>query len=638
MSYILNKTDGTLLVTLVDGAIDTTSTDLTLIGRNYKGFGEFINENNIKLLENFSSSGAPNNPLRGQLWYDTADARLKLFNGSDWKVAGGPIVSNQEPNNLVAGDLWIDDAKNRLYFWDGTDLVLVGPSYTAGQGKTGFEADSVIDDGNVERTILKQFVGGVLAGIHSRVQFRPGNGFDIQGYPTDPDDTQTPKRQIIKVGFNPVNPTGTNYKYHGTASTADALVDGSGTTYDFTNFIATTGNQNMTGSLFVKNSGGLAIGVGDSKYHTIKIDGTTTVFENQQGGSDIDFRIRVGNSTNSALYIDSLNQYVGFFNTSPSAALDITGNGKVSGDFEVGGNLTVTGSTLAFDVSKFSIEGKTLDLAVSSDSTVPTDAAIDGGGIQLASTTGSKDILWRNALSAWTFNQNINLQDTDEIGNPAIYIKGAIKLSATELHNTVTKATGITQVGTLTALDVDNLNLNGSTITSSSGLNISTSGDIVVNSQKITGVASPTATNHVATKGYVDEQRQIEPIILSMDITGLTNPNTPGTGAGPVTDVIAILTAMYTAGSKNLTNGAKAVIHAVDYSSASVSGIDITAAMSKSTVSVDKNNVVNAQSVVQDVTFSTASGNATLTPNRYTMVFSVSGGAWTHDSTTTYTP
>ena len=638
MSYILNKTDGTLLVTLVDGAIDTTSTDLTLIGRNYKGFGEFINENNIKLLENFSSSGAPNNPLRGQLWYDTADARLKLFNGSDWKVAGGPIVSNQEPNNLVAGDLWIDDAKNRLYFWDGTDLVLVGPSYTAGQGKTGFEADSVIDDGNVERTILKQFVGGVLAGIHSRVQFRPGNGFDIQGYPTDPDDTQTPKRQIIKVGFNPVNPTGTNYKYHGTASTADALVDGSGTTYDFTNFIATTGNQNMTGSLFVKNSGGLAIGVGDSKYHTIKIDGTTTVFENQQGGSDIDFRIRVGNSTNSALYIDSLNQYVGFFNTSPSAALDITGNGKVSGNFEVGGNLTVTGSTLAFDVSKFSIEGKTLDLAVSSDSTVPTDAAIDGGGIQLASTTGSKDILWRNTLSAWTFNQNINLQDTDEIGNPAIYIKGAIKLSATELHNTVTKATGITQVGTLTALDVDNLNLNGSTITSSSGLNITTSGDIVVNSQKITGVASPTATNHVATKGYVDEQRQIEPIILSMDITGLTNPNTPGTGAGPVTDVIAILTAMYTAGSKNLTNGAKAVIHAVDYSSASVSGIDITAAMSKSTVSVDKNNVVNAQSVVQDVTFSTASGNATLTPNRYTMVFSVSGGAWTHDSTTTYTP
>tara|TARA_B100000123_G_scaffold206882_1_gene156207 strand:- start:219 stop:506 length:288 start_codon:yes stop_codon:yes gene_type:complete len=95
---------------------------------------------------------------------------------------------------------------------------------------------------------------------------------------------------------------------------------------------------------------------------------------------------------------------------------------------------------------------------------------------------------------------------------------------------------------------------------------------------------------------------------------------------------------MYTAGVKTLTNGTKAVIHAVDYSSATVSGINIQSAMTKTAVSVDKNNVVNAQSVVQDVNFTTATGNATLTPSRYTMVFTVSGGAWTHTSTTTYTP
>ena len=40
MSYKLNKTDGSLLVDLVDGQLDTTSSDLTLIGRNYSGFGE----------------------------------------------------------------------------------------------------------------------------------------------------------------------------------------------------------------------------------------------------------------------------------------------------------------------------------------------------------------------------------------------------------------------------------------------------------------------------------------------------------------------------------------------------------------------------------------------------------------------
>ena len=45
MSYKINKTDGTLLVDLVDGRIDTDSTDVTLFGKNYTGYGEFLNEN-----------------------------------------------------------------------------------------------------------------------------------------------------------------------------------------------------------------------------------------------------------------------------------------------------------------------------------------------------------------------------------------------------------------------------------------------------------------------------------------------------------------------------------------------------------------------------------------------------------------
>ena len=63
MSYKLNKTDGTLLVDLVDGTLDTSTTDISLIGKNYSGFGEALNENMIKLLENFSRSSAPSRPL-----------------------------------------------------------------------------------------------------------------------------------------------------------------------------------------------------------------------------------------------------------------------------------------------------------------------------------------------------------------------------------------------------------------------------------------------------------------------------------------------------------------------------------------------------------------------------------------------
>ena len=70
MSYQLNKTDGTILTDLVDGQIDNTTTNLTLVGKKYTGYGEAFNENFIRLLESFSSTSAPSNPLEGQEWWD----------------------------------------------------------------------------------------------------------------------------------------------------------------------------------------------------------------------------------------------------------------------------------------------------------------------------------------------------------------------------------------------------------------------------------------------------------------------------------------------------------------------------------------------------------------------------------------
>ena len=113
MSYKLNKTDGSLLVDLVDGQLDTTSSDLTLIGRNYSGFGEVLNENFIQLLENFANSAAPTNPVRGQLWFDTTENRLKVYNGTSFTASGGVTVQANQPN-MVAGDLWIDNLNDQI--------------------------------------------------------------------------------------------------------------------------------------------------------------------------------------------------------------------------------------------------------------------------------------------------------------------------------------------------------------------------------------------------------------------------------------------------------------------------------------------------------------------------------------------
>ena len=58
MPYQIDKTDGTVLVTLADGVVDT-STDLNLVGRNVAGYGEQQNENFVKLLENFARADTP---------------------------------------------------------------------------------------------------------------------------------------------------------------------------------------------------------------------------------------------------------------------------------------------------------------------------------------------------------------------------------------------------------------------------------------------------------------------------------------------------------------------------------------------------------------------------------------------------
>ena len=174
MAYQINKTSGALLVNLADGQIDVNSTDITLIGKNYSGFGEAINENFVKMLENFASPSAPTKPLAGQIWWDTTNQRLQVYTGTAWTTGGGPIVSASQPT-MVAGDLWINNEQNQMYFFDGTDLTLAGPIYNAFQGKSGPETVTVLDDTGTSRTIVKYWVGGTLVGLWSKISFTPQN-------------------------------------------------------------------------------------------------------------------------------------------------------------------------------------------------------------------------------------------------------------------------------------------------------------------------------------------------------------------------------------------------------------------------------------------------------------------------------
>jgi len=76
MAYTIVKSDGTVLTTIADGTINTTSTSLGLPGRNYAGYGQSLDTNFVHAMENFADSTPPANPLRGQLWYNTNTSTL----------------------------------------------------------------------------------------------------------------------------------------------------------------------------------------------------------------------------------------------------------------------------------------------------------------------------------------------------------------------------------------------------------------------------------------------------------------------------------------------------------------------------------------------------------------------------------
>ena len=89
MPYTIDYTDpGKSPIVVNDGVVDT-STSINLIGKNYSRFGEILNENMLQLLENFANSTAPSNPAEGQLWYDTTNSQLMLYDGQ-WYPIGAP--------------------------------------------------------------------------------------------------------------------------------------------------------------------------------------------------------------------------------------------------------------------------------------------------------------------------------------------------------------------------------------------------------------------------------------------------------------------------------------------------------------------------------------------------------------------
>jgi hypothetical protein len=271
MAYTINLTDGTIFATIADGTINTSSS-MTLVGKNYAGYGEFLDENFIHLLENSSNTTSPGAPLTGQLWWDSGNDLLQVYNGSQWKTISSATASATTPTSNVVGDLWYDTVNAQLKVYSGTSFILVGPSFTAGTGTTGAIVDTIVDNGGGSHVVIKFFVNNSIVAIMSKdAAFTPQVG--ITGF-----TNIIPGMQLATIvgGQTPV--------FTGTASDA-TLFGGLATT----SFLRANVNATTSGTLAVLNDTGFSVGADQDLRLTVS--GTTAQISNQTTNGNITFSV-----------------------------------------------------------------------------------------------------------------------------------------------------------------------------------------------------------------------------------------------------------------------------------------------------------------------------------------------------------
>lgn len=516
MAYTINKTDGSILATVADGQIDNVSSDITLIGKNYSGFGESLNENFVKLLENFSNTSAPENPIRGQIWFDVNELKLKVYNGNGFVPVSSATISNTQPLNLGVGDLWFNDTDKQLFFYDGSSTILLGPEYSRSQGVSGLKVANILDSLNQNRVITYLYNNGILLGIFSKDTFTPK--IPIDGF------TGT-----INPGFNAGTLSG--LKFYVTATNSDSLGG-----FPASSYVRNDTSNIINGQLILTSNLGLIIG--DANQGQFNVSEGNVTIANIASNKDIFLTVRRDVIAEQAIKIRSATRTVNVYEGFADSLLEVGGSLTVQGD------LTVNGDLVSVNTSTVTIEDKNIVLAKQTGIT-PTDSNAAGGGMIVQGATshaflyhdvgqaatvsspeavseGYSDALPQLFSQAFNSTEHINLAS-----GKAFKINGITMLDATICA--ASSFPNLNTLGALVNLTVDDIYLNDATIQVTASntdltLDINGSGTLNLGGKKISNVADPTLPQDAATKDYVDGEIRKRNLALSIDISdGISN-------------------------------------------------------------------------------------------------------------------
>jgi hypothetical protein len=386
MSYSISLTNGTALIPggLTNGTLDQTATDLTLIGQNATGYGLYINDNFVHLLENFANTSSPANPITGELWFDTSQNLLQVYNGTTFNPVGNTIVASTAPSGLSTGGLWMNSSTGQLFFNDGSANVLAGPIYTTEQGPSGFVVNSITDTIGVGHTIVSLFVGNTLMGIFAKESFTPStsisgftstasvvgtqsgttltvtqvisgtlsvgqtiigtgitSGTTITGLITGSGGTGTYQVSTtatvasttitaiagnINIGFNVSTFAGIEFDVP--VSQASSLLAPDGTLKTTSSFLSTTDSSATSGVISIQNATPLILGT--AGYTQFNVNYSLCQIQSKIANQNFEVSVLNGSTNLPAIHVNATNETVGVFTSSPLATLDVNGTFRVA--------------------------------------------------------------------------------------------------------------------------------------------------------------------------------------------------------------------------------------------------------------------------------------------------------------------
>ena len=516
MAYTIKNSRNVTVATIADGAKDET-TNITLIGKNFLGYGTALNTDFYYLLENFASGTAPTKPVQGQLWYDTSVDDLKVYStANSWGYAvktannltlnnnlavnGGNITStaataNLLPANVTALNIGAAASTVNIGNTTGAGTTTVKGNLVVAQGDISFNSSTVVGIANA--TVVTLNVAGAASTVNigyngttvnmlgtiqaGNIVVNNVNAAVLQNGNSNVAITSNSDVSISANGSVRVTVAANGNVGIGTASPGYQLETSSSAKIG--TYLGIGGNPVTSARIALTQGADWTLGtnyaayIGGSGYSGgIALDATSMQIGQNSGSRALTFHS--GASWAKRMTIDGASGNVGIANTAPAHTLSVTGTMNISGNANVGnlgattviattGNLTTGNITT---INSGLMQNGTSNITIDASSNVNISV---GGNVLTVLSTGA------NITGAVNISSTLSATGNANVGNlGTARVLASANITAPQLISNV--ATGTAPLVVTSTTQIANLNaaVAGSLINGTSNVTVAASGNV----------------------------------------------------------------------------------------------------------------------------------------------------------------